>query len=984
MKTFTKKISSLSLIFLAGFGVAQAQITFTNQNASLHTDAGVAGANTNNRSGNAVCIVDVDNNGLDDVVKLDNNQYLRIEYQQAGGTFTYVYVGDCGVSSLWGMSMSDVDHNGYKDLLFGNGNQAYLFKLNATGTGFLAGSPIALPSGNVFCQNVNFMDANNDGWEDIFSTNDVDECRMWLNNGTGSFPTEQANSLINFNVTPGTGPGPALTGPAPNDQYDESGNYSSVWTDFDDDGDVDLYVTHCRQGASVGDVRRVSRLFKNNAGTWTESAATHGLNSGDQDWTSSFGDMDNDGDFDIYMTKVNVSPVVYTNNGGGNYTAGPSMVFGSQPYQSLFEDFDNDGFVDIMVCGTTQQMLYRNNGNSTFTQVSNATLGFGANTMLSFAAGDLNHDGKVDLYASYGSGYNTPSGTKDDVYWKNTTSNTNHFLTVNLSGTQSTIGGLGARVFIYGSWGVQTREVRASESYGTLSTYSLHFGLGSGTTVDSIRVNWPSGNTDLLVNQTADQFIAISENSTCNISGVTITYTGSTTFCSPDSIQLNAPVVAGYSYLWSSGETTASIYANSTASYSVVCSTSPTCSASSPSVAITVDPTETVSISAGGSTTFCPGGSVTLTSTQASGNTWSTSQTTQSINATAAGSYSVSYQGLCQAWPSNSILVTLLNDSPPATTDDFVVYPAVGTVTGTGTDLYWYDSSSGGILLGTGGSYSPGVISTTTTYYCEDVHSYGGSTGNHVGSTNIAASGFSGTGINGYNKFTVTSNCTLVSVQCSTDVAGSRIIELRNSGGVVLDADTITLPVGMSTVTLNFSLTPGVDYQLGTNTANNTTVLGFASPQLVRDNSAPAFPFTLAGAISITTGNNGSADVSAYYYFYDWIVDVAATDVCTSARTPATINVTAGSGIETNSNLSLNVYPNPTTEFVNVEFTTAEAGEAMLSVYDMLGKKVYDVNLGVVDGKMIKTISTISYAKGVYNVKLTVNGKEYNTRVVVK
>lgn len=984
MKTFTKKVSSLFLILLAGLGVTQAQISFTNQNTSLHSQTGTLGTNAQIRSGNAVCIVDVNNDGKDDIVKIDSNRYVSIEYQQAGGTFNYQYIGDCAHNSLWGMSMADVDHNGMKDILYGQGSQAYLYKLNAAGTGFIGGG-IALPNGNIFCQNVNFMDVNNDGWEDIFSTNDVDECRLWVNDGTGNFPSEQANSIINFDVTPGTpGPGPTLTGGAPNGQWDESGNYSSVWTDFDSDGDIDLYVTHCRQGASAGDIRRTSRLFVNNAGTFTENAATYGLASNDQDWTSSFGDFDNDGDFDIYMTKVNVAPRLYTNGGGGMMTAGATISFGSQPYQSLFEDFDNDGFVDLMVTGTTQQMLYRNNGNSTFTQVSNATLGFGANTMLSFAAGDLNRDGLVDLYASYGTGYNTPSTSRDDVYWKNSTSNTNHFITFNLNGTNSNVGGIGARVFIYGAWGVQTRELRASESYGTLNTYSLHFGLGSATTIDSVRVNWPSGTTDLLLNQTADQFMTITEGSSCNISGVSISYTGSTTFCSTDSIQLNAPVVAGYSYLWSTGETTPSIYVNSTNNYSVVCSTSPTCSATSPSVAITVDPTESVSISAGGVTTFCPGGSVTLTSDQASGNTWSTSQTTSSINVTAAGTYSVTYQGLCQTWPSNSIVVTLLDDSAPVTTDDFVIYPAVGTVTGTGTDLYWYDAAVGGTLLGTGTSYSPGVIASTTTYYCEDVHSYGGSAGNHVGATNIAASTFTGTGINGYNKFDVTANCTLVSVQCSTDVAGVRIIELRNSIGTVLDADTVNLPTGTSVVTLNFNLTPGVDYQLGTNTANNTAVLGFASPQLVRDNIAPAFPFTLAGALSITTGNNGGTDVNAYYYFYDWIVDIDPTDVCTSARTPATINVTAGSGIEGNGDLHLAVYPNPTTDLVNVEFTTHESGEAMLAVYDILGKKVYDLNLGVVDGSITRTISTLTYAKGVYNVKLTVNGKEYNTKVVVK
>lgn len=980
MKNFTK-IPILSLVFVACLSNAAAQISFINNNSVLHSDAGTGGSNANNRSGNAVCIVDVDNNGLDDLVKLDNNRYLRIEYQQSGGTFNYVYVGDCTNSSLWGMSMSDVDHNGYKDLLFGNGNQAYLFKLNSTGTGFIGGA-IALPSGNIFCQNVNFMDVNNDGWEDIFSTNDVDECRLWVNDGTGNFPSEQANSIINFDLTPGTGPGPALTGGAPNHQWDESGNYSSVWTDFDNDRDVDLYVTHCRQGASAGDVRRISRLYVNNGnGTFTEGAATYNLASGDQDWTSSFGDMDNDGDFDVYMTKVNVAPRIYTNTGGGVMAAGSTISFGSQPYQSLFEDFDNDGFVDLMVCGTTQQMLYRNNGNSTFTQVSNATLGFGGNTMLSFAAGDLNNDGLVDLYSSYGTGYNAPSGSIDDVYWRNSTSNTNHFITLNLNGTASTVGGLGARAFIYGAWGVQTREVRASESYGTLSTYSLHFGLGSSTTIDSIRVNWPSGATDLFLNESVDQFLTVTEGSSCNLSGISINYSGSTTFCSGDSLLLNAPIDGSYSYLWSNGATTQTTYANSTANYSVVVSTSASCSATSPSVAITVDPVESVNISAGGVTTFCPGGSVTLTSSQSSANLWSTTETTQSINVSASGTYSVSYQGLCQSWASNSIVVTLLDNSAPTTTDDNVIYPAVGTVTATGTDISWYDAAIGGALLGTGTNYSPGVITNTTTYYAEDAHAYGGSTGN-VGQVYHSGTDYNGTGTNGYLIFDVTQNATLNSVKVYTDTPGNRTFELRDNLGAVILSQVVNVAIDTTVINLGFALTPGTGYQLGTNSADNNTAFGFNSPQLMRSSTGVGFPYNIAGgAVSITSS---SAGANNYYYAYDWNVTLDPTDVCISSRTPATITVTAGSGIEANDNFNVLVYPNPTSNFVNVEFTSPESGEAMLSVFDMLGKKVYDTNLGVVNGNVIKTISTSTYAKGVYNVKLTINNKEYNTRVIVK
>ena len=386
-KNFTRV---LSLAFIAGVCNVQntfAQISFSNSNNILHSETGVLGSNGNIRSGNAVCVIDVDGNGLDDIVKMDNNRYVHIEYQQSGGTFVHQYIGDFGTNNCWGMAVADVDHNGYKDILYNGGSQARLMKLNNTGTGIL-GSIINLPNGNIFCQNGNFCDVNNDGWEDIFMCNDVGESRLWVNDGNGNFPAEQGNSPhINFDVTPGTGVTQYIGGHT----HDESGNYGSVWTDFDNDGDVDLYIIHCRQSCGDGDLRRTNVLFVNNGnGTYTSNAAAYNLASNDQDWTGSFADIDNDGDFDLFMTKHNLTSRYYFNDGNGNFTISPNNIaFGSMPQQSFFEDFDNDGFVDLMITGNAQQRLYRNNGDGTFTQVPNSTLGFGSSNMLSFAAGDL-------------------------------------------------------------------------------------------------------------------------------------------------------------------------------------------------------------------------------------------------------------------------------------------------------------------------------------------------------------------------------------------------------------------------------------------------------------------------------------------------------------------------------------------------------------------------------------------------------------------
>lgn len=992
MKTSTQWFSAISLGLIATTAaIAQSPISFTNANNLLHSETGVAGSNSGNRSGNAMCVVDVNHDGLDDIVKMDNNRYVRIEYQQPGGTFTHQYIGDFGTSSsCWGMSAGDVDKNGYKDILFNGGSQAKLMKLNNTGTGVL-GSIINLPNGAIFSQNGNFLDVNNDGWLDIFMCNDVDESRLWINDGTGNFPSENNNTLINFDVTPGTGPGPPLTGGNPNHQYDESGNYSSIWTDIDDDGDLDLYLVHCRQGANPGDLRRTNVLFRND-GNYTsftaqnQSAQIGILASNDQDWTASFGDIDNDGDFDVFMTKHNKTSEYYINQGNGVFSAAAGTIAfgGSQPQQSLFEDFDNDGFVDLFITGNAQQRMYRNNGDGTFTQISNANLGFTTSNMISFAAGDLNHDGKIDLYVSYGSTYNNPSTTTDDVLWLNNTNNSNNFLTLILEGTTSNTGGVGARAFIYGSWGVQTREVRASESYGTVSTYHLHFGLGTATEADSIIVNWPSGiKSKIVCPVPANQFINVVEgNPTCFLActSMNISASGSTTICPGDVLTLSAPA-GPYTYLWSNGATTPSINVTTAGTYNVIVSSGPGCSATAPSIVVTENPAEYPVISAQGDLEFCPGGSVVL---EAAGGSpvWNTGDTTTTITATQDGDYYFYIQGLCQNWYSDTLTVSLFDNTAPSASGTTITSPQSVTLNATGTNVSWWDAPTGGNMLATGNTFNTPVLNSTTTYYVQDDHEYNGSI-NTVGSSDIASAGYSTGSLNGYLIFNVLTDCRLNSVEVSTDSIGVRIIELRDAGGNVLQSATVNIPAGTTTVNLGFDLVPGT-YQLGTNTAQNNSEFGANSPYLKRNSSGATYPYELTDILSITGGHTGTIPTSsAYYYFYNWEVEVLPI-VCSSDRTPVTVEYVDISGLSEEQIYGVSVYPNPATNWVNVEFNLTESATAQLEVSDMTGRKVVVMDWGTVNGKITRTLQTDGFAQGVYNVTLTVGSKTYHTLFVIK
>ncbi len=84
---------------------------------------------------------------------------------------------------------------------------------------------------------------------------------------------------------------------------------------------------------------------------------------------------------------------------------------------------------------------------------------------------------------------------------------------MNLTGVQSNINGIGARVSLIGPWGVQIRDVKAGESYGIQNTLTQHFGTGAVTSIDQVSVTWPSGEVDNFYNVAVDQTLTIEEGS---------------------------------------------------------------------------------------------------------------------------------------------------------------------------------------------------------------------------------------------------------------------------------------------------------------------------------------------------------------------------------------------------------------------------------------------------------------------------------------
>ncbi|NNF01261.1 MAG: hypothetical protein HKN22_01110, partial [Bacteroidia bacterium] len=202
----------------------------------------------------------------------------------------------------------------------------------------------------------------------------------------------------------------------------------------------------------------------------------------------------------------------------------------------------------------------------------------------------------------------------------------------------------------------------------------------------------------------------------CSATNASISTSGSTTFCSGDSVSLTAS--AGTSYLWyPSGDTTRTITVKTAGTYSVIVGQGTGCSANAPSETITVISSVNASITPGGSTTICQGDSVTLTASAASAYSWlPNGETTQSITVTAAGSYSVNVTDSngCEGSSSPIVISTYNNNGAQITANGPVNFCAGNSVTLTAPTGATYQWSNGAttrsITVSNSGNYAVDLI----------------------------------------------------------------------------------------------------------------------------------------------------------------------------------------------------------------------------------------------------------------------------------
>lgn len=359
----------------------------------------------------------------------------------------------------------------------------------------IKGSPLGFGLG------VTVADINQDGWQDIYVSNDyIEQDYLYINNHNGTFSDKMT-------------------------EYMQHISYFSMGSDVSDinnDGWVDIFTTDMlpksnkRQKLLYGPenyehyalmvlngfyFQNMRNMFHlNNAnGTYSEIGQFSGISNTDWSWAPLFADFDNDGLKDLFITNGYYRD--YTNRDflkyKGDYFFEKSKVK---------EKADTFHLVSTMTSTPIHNFMYKNKGDLTFADLSEAW-GFGKPTFSSGAAYvDLDNDGDLELLVNN-------QNEKASVY-KNLSREQHaeqHYIQLTLKGSKKNTAAIGAKVYVYTGGKLQYLEKMPTRGFQSSVTQKIHVGVGATEVIDSIRIKWPYGNETLLTKVNTNQHLVVDE-----------------------------------------------------------------------------------------------------------------------------------------------------------------------------------------------------------------------------------------------------------------------------------------------------------------------------------------------------------------------------------------------------------------------------------------------------------------------------------------
>lgn len=449
--------------------------------------------------------IDYDTDGRLDLFVVRGGLY----HNDGNGAFTKISTSGIGLTTGIGNTWADVDNDGDIDCMISGGNTGgsrfYMNNGNGSFTQNING-PFANPI-NIRGWGSAFGDYNNDGLADLFIAaaynfaNIKDSCKFFINSGGGNFIRVDSLSI--------TDTLDAFTVPS--------------WSDYDNDGDVDLFIGSGRVNGSLSR----DYLFDNNhfPGTGPLFSRNNSMPLGTdlhdgQIWN--WIDFDNDGDLDAFLTNYSgTTPTTgYQNemyrNDNGTFVqltvadVGPIVTDLGHSLSNTWGDFDNDGDIDCIVTNENMEgnVYYESQimqGSSVFITPQNEPFEAFPGDHFCATSADYDNDGDLDLFIS---------GNSDKGLYVNS-SPAKDFINIKLIGMSSNKSGLGAKVRVkaHGFW--QMREIAAQNTFNGMNMLNAHFGFGFTGPValqaDSILIEWPSGTIDLCTNVYVNSFYTAME-----------------------------------------------------------------------------------------------------------------------------------------------------------------------------------------------------------------------------------------------------------------------------------------------------------------------------------------------------------------------------------------------------------------------------------------------------------------------------------------
>lgn len=438
-----------------------------------------------------------------------------------------------------GVTWMDLDHDGRPDLFV---NQKFLFHNEGNGqfaawpqlTGAHTGTG---PSGS------SWGDLDNDGHADCITTSVISG--MHRNNGDQTFTTVTAqlpdftnyagwdcvladvdnngrldllfvHACCNFHSTGPfnckfylQGTDGVFTPVTGYEFTDGTAPYTiPIWSDYDLDGDVDLFIGSGPAGGNPRPDFCYKNLLKESGIFKLERLTTFPFMEGQDGQVYNFMDYDNDGDLDICLTNYAVAPTRFYKNNNGIYTTMTTpFTTTSQHLSNCWGDLDNDGDIDGILTsdgsGNIRAAFNQNEGS--FLALRN--LGAAGTQIAGIALADYDNDGDLDFYTN-GKG-------EARAMFQNNLAADNKWVQFSLQGVASNRSAIGAKIILFaqinGKAVRQYREVSGHTAFQSQNDLRQHIGLGNAERIDSAIVQWPSGLKEIFKNLSVNQFYTIVE-----------------------------------------------------------------------------------------------------------------------------------------------------------------------------------------------------------------------------------------------------------------------------------------------------------------------------------------------------------------------------------------------------------------------------------------------------------------------------------------